>query len=172
MIGGRSVGVLLCGFAVLLAALAVTSGRQGVTRLMGRSDDAEGAAHAARAFAEAYGTYDARAPDTYRERLLELTTGPLREAVVRMEPDPAAVAQARTLSTRVVAVHIASLARNRVTADVVVEQRRHATDPATGGSWEDRVHGRLTCRLVRQTGRWLVAEVRLVPIESPPQTQN
>lgn len=172
MIGGRAVGVMLGGFAAVLLALAVASGWQGGTRLTGRSDVAEEAENAARAFAEAYGTFDARATDSYRERLVALTTGPLREAVVQMEADPAAVAQARTLTTRVVAVQIGSLTRNRATADVLVEQRRQAVDPATGGSWDDGVRGRLTCRLVRETGRWLVAEVRLVPIESSPNTRE
>lgn len=167
MSGGRGVGVALGGLAALLLALAVASGWQGTTRLVGRGDDRTGAEHAARTFAEAYGTFDARDADAYRDRLLPLTTGRLRSALLQLTVDPAAVAQAHTLTTRVVGVQLTALHAESAVAVVTVEQQRASVDPATGGAWEDRVRGRLTCRLVRDAGRWLVEDIRLVPVESP-----
>lgn len=168
MSGGGMVRVVLGGFTVLLLALAGLSGWQGVARLTGRDDATGEVQDVARAFAEAYGTVDARAPDAYQERMLRLTTGRLHAALLQMDVAPAAT-QGRTLTTRVLSVQVTSLVHARATADVIVEQRRQTVDPATGGAWEDQVGARLICRLVRTGGRWLVEEVRLVPIGPPVQ---
>lgn len=170
MIRGRAPGLVAGGCALLLLALAVTSGWQGAARLAGRGDATGVVRDVARAFAAAYGTFDARSPAAYRQRLLPLTTGRLRAALAQLDVDPAAAGQARTLTTRVLGVQVTSLTGDRATVDVTVDQRRRSVDPATGGAWEDQVRGRLTCRLVRSGGRWLVEEVRLAPVEpaAPP----
>lgn len=165
--GRHAMGLLLGGFAVLLLALAVLSGWQGAARLGGRDDDTRAVQDAAGAFAAAYGTFDALAPDTYRARLLPLTTGRLHAAVLQLQADPAAVGQQHTLVTDILGVQLTSLSGGQATADVTVDQRRHAVDPTTGGAWEDRVRARLTCRMQRVGGRWLVESVRLTPIASP-----
>ena len=167
--GRHAMGLLLGGFAVVLIALAVVSGWQGATRLGGRSVDTRAIQEAAGRFVASYGTFDASAPDDYRARLLTLTTGPLHAAVLHLEPDPAAIAQQRTLVTDILDIHVLSLERGRATAAVTVDQRRHAVDPSTGGAWVDQVRARITCRLQQTHGRWLVEEVRLTPIEVSPR---
>lgn len=99
MIGGRGAMVALAGLAGLLLVLAVVSGWQGTTRLTGRGDDTRAVEEAARSFVEAHGTFDFRDPDSYRERLLVLTTGTVRAAVAASEVDPAALGQQRTMTT-------------------------------------------------------------------------
>ena len=75
MIGGRGAMVALAGLAGLLLVMAVVSGWQGTSRLTGKVDDTGTVEEAARAFVEAYGTFDFREPDSYRQGLLALTTG-------------------------------------------------------------------------------------------------
>src|SRR3972149_6825672 len=76
MIGGGGAMLALAGLAGLLLVVAVVSGWQGTSRLTGRGDDARAVEETAQAFVEAYGTFDFRDPDSYRERLLTLTPRP------------------------------------------------------------------------------------------------
>jgi type II secretory pathway pseudopilin PulG len=163
--GAFPAAVVLAGLAGGLLALAVLSGWQGVTRLAGREDERTQAIAVARAFAEAYGTFDFRAPDAYREQLLALTTGTLRAAIAAAEPDPVVLAHQHRTATRVTRVQVTALAGHQATATVAAEQRRWGVDPATGHPLAADARQRLVCRLVREGGRWLVAEVRVVAEE-------
>jgi len=162
--------VVLVGLAGLLVVVAAMSGWQGTSRLTGRSDDTAAIEEAARAFVEAYGTFDFRDPDSYRQRLLALTTGSVREAVGASQVDPAAVGQQRTMTTRVIAVQVSALSDDEATLSVTAEQLRRGVDPASGRLLEERVLPRVACRLVLEGGRWLVVEFRLLSEE--PQGQG
>ena len=170
MIGGRGAMVALAGLAGLLLVLAVVSGWQGTTRLTDRSDEAAEVEEAARSFVEAYGTFDFRDPDAYRERLLTLTAGTVREAVAASQVDPVALGQQRTMTTWVVSVEVTALSEEGATVSVTAEQLRRGTDAASGGLTEERVEQRVACRLEKEGGRWLVAEFRLLSEE--PQTSG
>jgi len=173
VIGGRGAMVALVGLAGLLLVLAVVSGWQGTNRLTDRSDETAAAEEAARSFVEAYGTFDFRDPDSYRERLLTLATGSVREAVAASQVDPVALGQQRTMTTRVVAVEVTALSDDEATASVTAEQLRRGADPASGRLLEERVLQRVACRLVREGDRWLVAEFRLLSEEPQrPEAQN
>jgi len=173
VIGGRGAMLALAGLAGLLLVLAVVSGWQGTTRLTDRSDETSAVEEAARSFVEAYGTFDFRDPGAYRERLLALTTGSVREAVAASEVDPVALGQQRTIATTVVAVEVTALSEDGATASVTAEQQRRGTDSASGRLTEERVEQRVACRLEKEGGRWLVAEFRLLseePIEPGAQS--
>jgi hypothetical protein len=165
VIGSRGAMVALVGLAGLLLVLAVVSGWQGTSRLTDRSDETAAVEKAARSFVEAYGTFDFRDPGSYRERLLTLTTGSVREALAMSRVDPVALGQQRTMTTQVVAVEVTALSEGGATASVTAEQLRRGTDPASGQLTEERVLQRVACRLVREEGRWLVAEFRLLSEE-------
>jgi len=172
MIGGRGAMLALASLAGLLLVLAVVSGWQGTTRLTDRSDETAAVEEAARSFVEAYGTFDFRDPDSYRERLLALTTGSVREAVAASQVDPVALGRQRTMTTRVVSVEISALSEDGATVSVTAEQLRRGTDPAPGRLTEERVEQRVACRLGKEAGHWLVAEFRLLseePIETGAQ---
>ncbi len=169
MIGGRGAMVVLVGLAGLLLVMAVVSGWQGTTRLTDRSGDTKAVEEAARAFVEAYGTFEFRDPDNYRQRLLVLTTGPVQEAVQASEVDPVALGQQRTMTARVVAVQISALSNDEATVSVTAEQLRRGVDPVSERLLEERVLQRVACRLVLDGGRWLVAEFRLLS-EEPQET--
>ena len=173
MISGRGAMLALAGLAGLLLVLAVVSGWQGTTRLTDRSDETAAVEEAARSFVEAYGTFDFRDPDSYRERLLALTTRTVRDAVVASEVDPVALGQQRTMTTTVVSVEVTALSEDGATASVTAEQLRRGTNAASGRLTEERVVQRVACRLVREGDRWLVAEFRLLseePIEPGAQS--
>ena len=102
----------LAGLAGLLLVLAVMSGWQGTTRLTDRSDETSAVEEAARSFVEAYGTFDFRDPGSYRERLLALTTGTVREAVAASQVDPVALGQQRTMASPASALAMAALPRS------------------------------------------------------------
>jgi Mce-associated membrane protein len=166
MNGGRGAMVALAGLAGLLLVLAVLSGWQGTSRLTDRSDERAAVEETARSFAEAYGTFDFRDPGSYRERLLALTTGTVREAVAASQVDPVALGQQRTMTTRVVSVEVTALSEDGATTSVTAEQHRRGTDPASGQLTEERVEQRVACRLEKEGGRWLVAEFRLLSEEA------
>ena len=170
MIGGRGAMLALAGLAGLLLVLAVVSGWQGTTRLTDRSDETAAVEDAARSFVEAYGTFDFRDPASYRQRLLTLTTGSVREAVAASQVDPVALGQQRTMTARVVSVEVSALSEDGATASVTAEQLRRGTDAASGGLTKERVEQRVACRLEKEGGRWLVAEFRLLSEE--PQTSG
>ncbi len=169
MIGGRGAMVALVGLAGLLLVMAVVSGWQGTARLTDRGGDSKAVEEAARAFVEAYGTFDFRDPGGYRDRLLALTTGFVREAVQASEVDSVALGQQRTMTARVVAVEVSALSEDEATVSVTAEQLRRGVDPASGRLLEERVLQRVACRLVLEGGRWLVAEFRLLS-EEPHRT--
>ena len=165
MIGGRGAMLALAGLAGLLLVLAVVSGWQGTTRLTDRSDETAAVEDAARSFVEAYGTFDFRDPDSYRQHLLALTTGSVREAVAASQVDPVALGQQRTMTTSVVSVEVTALSEEGATVSVTAEQLRRGTDAASGGLTKERVEQRVACRLEKEGGRWLVAEFRLLSEE-------
>lgn len=158
MIGGRGPMVALVGMAGLLLVLAIVSGWRGASRLTSRSDDTRAVEEAATAFVEAYGTFDFRDPESYQERLLGLTTGSVRSAVLETDIDPAAVGQQRTTTASVTSVEVTALSDAEATASVTSEQTRRTVDPASGALADERVVQLADCRLVKEAGRWLVAE--------------
>jgi hypothetical protein len=157
--------VALAGLAGLLLVMAVVSGWQGTSRLTNRGGDTKAVEEAARAFVEAYGTFDFRDPDSYRQRLLGLTTGPVREAVQASQVDPVALGQQRTMTARVMAVQVSALSDDEATVSVTAEQLRRGVDPASGRLLEERVLQRVACRVALQGGRWLVAGFRVLSEE-------
>lgn len=173
MIGGRGAMVVLGGLAGLLLVMAIVSGWQGTNRLTGRGSETAAVEEAARSFVEAYGTFDFRDPNAYRQRLLALTTGTVRAAVMSSQVDPVALGQQRTMITRVVGVQVTALSEDEATASVTAEQLRRGVDPASGRLTEERVLQRVACRLLRGPDGWLVTEFRLLS-EDPqrPGTQN
>jgi len=152
---------ILVGLAGLLVVIAVFSGWQGATRLTNRGDDSADAEVAARAFVEAYGSFDYREPEAYRSRLLRLTTGVVQAAVRDNETDPVALGQRRISRTAVVSSSVSAVSERAAAVSVTAEQVRQGTDPESGEPIEEYVLQRINCRLVRQGGQWLVAEFRL-----------
>ena len=170
MIGGRGAMVALAGLAGLLLVLAIISGWQGTTRLTNRGGDSKAVEEAAQAFVQAYGTFDFRDPESYRQQLLALTTDSLHDAVASSQVDPAAASQQRTITTRVVSDQVSTLSDDQATVSVTAEQLRRSTDPSSGRLVEERVRQQVACRLLLQEGRWLVAEFRLLSEEPADQT--
>jgi hypothetical protein len=161
MSGSRAAMLVIAGMAGLLLITAAFSGWQGTKRLTSQRGDTAAAEEAARSFVEAYGTFDFREPEVYRQRLLALTTGAVREATLASGVDPVAIGQRRTLSTRVQAVSVSALSSDAASASVTAEQLRKSVDSETGKLMEERVLQRIACRLVRHGDGWLVAEFRL-----------
>jgi hypothetical protein len=168
---GRAAALVVGVLAGGLLALALLSGWQGAARLAGREDERAQVAAAARMFAEAYGTFDFRTPDVYREQLLALTTGTLRTVVVASETDPVALAQQRRTATRVIRAQVTALAAGQATVAVTAKQQRWGRDANTGLPLSTAVQQRIVCRLLREQGRWVVAEVRIVA-EEPATTDQ
>jgi len=169
MTSARGVMVVVGGLAGLLLVISLFSGWQGASRLRGQGEDMSAVETAAREFVEAYGNFDFREPDAYRARLMELSTGAVREAVNTSQVDPASVGQQQTIATDSVAVNVTAFSDDSATASAIVEQTRRAIDTTTGQLREQRVRQHVACRLVLADGRWLVAEFRLTsqkPIES------
>jgi hypothetical protein len=162
MMGGRGAMLAVVGLAGILLVVAVISGWQGTNRLTSKGSETAEVEEAARSFVEAYGTFDFRDPDAYRQRLLALTTGSVRAAVMSSQVDPVALGQQRTMTTRVVAVQVTALSEDEATASVTAEQLRRDIDPAFGLT-EERVLQRVACRLLLdEAGGWRVAEFRLL----------
>jgi hypothetical protein len=157
--------VAVAGLAGLLLVMALVSGWQGTTRLTSRGDDTAAVEERARGFVEAYGTFDFRDQESYRQRLLPLTTGPLGQAIASSQVDPVAVSQQRTITTRVVAVQVTALSQDQATASLTAEQVSRTVDETTGQLVEEEVVQQVACRLVREGGQWLVAEFRLLSEE-------
>ena len=161
MTGPRSAMFILVGLAGLLIVIAAFSGWQGATRLANRGDDTADAEAAARAFVEAYGSFDYREPEAYRARLLRMTTGVVQAAFRDSGTDPVALGQRRTSRTTVVSSSVSALSDDAAAVSVTAEQMRQGTDPESGEPIEEHVLQRINCRLARQDGQWLVAEFRL-----------
>jgi len=161
MNSGRGVMLILGGLAAILLVVAIASGWQGANRLQGQGEGIGEVEQAARLFVEAYGTFDFREPDAYRERLMSLSTGDIHAAVAKSQVDPAALGQQQTMTTGTVSIQVTAYSDTEATVSATTEQTRRAVDPATGQLREQRLRQHVTCRLVRVEGRWLVAEFRL-----------
>jgi hypothetical protein len=170
---GRGAMFLIAGFAALLLIIAVFSGFQGARRLTSQRDETAAVKEAAQTFVLAFGTFDFRQPEVYRQRLLSLSTGVVREAMLASRVDPVAVGQKRTTTTQVLSVSVNALSGDAASASVAAEQLRKSVDPETGKLVEERVTQRIACRLLRQGGAWLLAEFRVVseePLGPTPQS--
>ncbi len=167
MIAGRGAAYALLGLAALLMVLVVSSGWSGVSRLAGRDEErAADPASAASAFVRAYGNFDYRRAERYTADVAELTTGPLRDALRGAAVDQAALAEQRT-STAVVESAVLD-ARSGQAAVVTVRSRQERSwlDPANGRRATEAVLQLVSCRLVHEDGRWLVAELVLIGEET------
>lgn len=162
MIAGRGAAYALLGLAALLIAIAVSSGWSGASRLAEREDDRDAVEAAAAAFVTAYSGFDFRDPDGYTARLVALTSGELRDAIAGAAVDPAAVAQQRTSSAVVESVSVTALSDTAATVTVRSRQERTWLDPASGRAVQEQVIQHVSCRLVRDGERWLVAELLLL----------
>lgn len=161
MSGGRGVMLILGGLAATLLVIALASGRQGANRMRDQGEGMGEVEEAARLFVEAYGTFDFREPNAYRERLLSLSTGDVHAAVATSQVDPTALGQQQTMTTGTVSIQVTAYSDTEATVSVTTEQTRRAVDVGTGRLREQRLRQHVTCRLVRVEGRWLVAEFRL-----------
>jgi hypothetical protein len=160
----------LVGLAGLLLALAVVSGWRGTHRLTSRSDDTHAVEQAATDFVEAYGTFDFRDSASYQERLLALTTGQVRQAVLAAAVDPAAVAQQQTMTSHVTAVTATAMSDSEATTSVTATQTKRSVDPATGVLSDQQTTEIADCRLVKEGGSWRVAELHIRSAETQPTT--
>ncbi len=162
MSAGRGPAYALLGLAALLIAISISSGWSGATRLARRGNDASAVEDAAAAFVTAYGTFDFRDAGRYTARLLDSTTGELRDAIAGAAIDPKAAAQQRTTTTRVESVSVTALSDTVATATVRSRHERTRRDASSGRSIQEHVVQRVSCRLVREGGRWLVVELLLI----------
>jgi hypothetical protein len=162
VIAGRGAAYALLGLAALLIAIAVSSGWSGASRLAEREDDRAAVEAAATAFVSAYGSFDFRAPDDYTTRLSALTSGELRDAIAGAAVDPTALAQQRTSTALVESVSVTALSDTAATATVRSRQERAWLDPASERAVQEQVIQHVSCRLVREGERWLVAELLLL----------
>jgi hypothetical protein len=170
---GRGAMFLVAGFASLLLVIAVFSGFRGARRLTSQGDETAAVEEATRAFAQAFGTFDFRQPEDYRQTLLALSTGAVREATLASAVDPVAIGQKRTTTTSVISVSVNALSGDAASASVTAEELRKRVDSATGRLVEESVTQRITFRVVRQGNAWLVAELRLVseePVDPTPRS--
>ncbi|MCC6387455.1 MAG: hypothetical protein IT302_08740 [Dehalococcoidia bacterium] len=161
MSGGRGVMLTVGGLAATLLVIAIVSGWQGASRFRTQGEGMGEVENAARAFVEAYGTFDFREPDAYKARLLELSTGDVHAAIVTSQVDPTALGQQQTMTTEAVTVQVTAYSEREATVSVTTDQTRRAVDPTTGLLREQRLRQHVTCRFVRVDGHWLVAEFRL-----------
>jgi len=161
MTGGRRAGYALLGFAAVLFVVAAFGGWRGAERITAREDQTRAVEQAAADFVRAYGTFDHASPDTYTARLVDLTGGALRDALAASAVDPDAASLQREIATRIETASATSLSPTGATAVVTAIQERRWRDPALGEARTEAVRQRITCRLVREEGRWLVVEMRL-----------
>lgn len=171
MTGQRGAMFVVAGFAGLLLIMAVFSGWQGASRLTTRGDETNAVEESAHAFVQAYGTFDFRDLESYRQRLLNLTSGSVRDAVAASQVDPVAAGQKRTTTTNVTSVSVTAIANDAAAASVTAVQLRRSVD-LDGNLIEERVLQRVACRLIREGDRWLVSEFRLLseePVSPTPQ---
>jgi hypothetical protein len=163
---------VVAGFAGLLLIMAVFSGWQGASRLTTRGNETEAVEESARAFVQAYGTFDFRDLESYRQRLLSLTSGTVRDGVAGSQVDPVAAGQQRTTTTSVTSVSVTAVSNDAAAASVTAVQLRRSVDPESGRLIEEQVLQRVACRLIREGDRWLVSEFRLLseePVSTTPQ---
>lgn len=165
MIPARGAVYALFGLAGLLLAVAVASGWHGASRLMGHEDQTTAVRTVAAAFVVAAGTYDFADAGSYTHRLEPLAVGGLRDALAPAVLDPTVRTQRRSVATEVESASVTSLSDEAAVAIVTAVQARHWFDAAVGRDTEQHVRQRTSCRLVREDGRWLVAEIRLLSEE-------
>ncbi len=161
MTSGRRAGYALLAFAAVLFVVAAIGGWRGAERITAREDQARAVEGAAAEFVLAYGTFDHRTPTAYTARLIDLTAGVLHDALASSAVDPDAARLQRAITTHIEATAATALSPTEATAVVTAVQERRWTDPAFGDERSESVRQRITCRLVREEGRWLVAEMRL-----------
>jgi len=169
MIAGRGAGYALLALAGVLFVTAVISGWSGAARFQGREADTRAVLQAASVFVVASGTFDHRDAQRYATGLAALTTGPLRAGLAGAAVDPVAGARERSITTHIESVSVTALSAHEATASVTAVQQRRWTSPAGATRArlyvQETVRQRVTCRLVREDGRWLVAELRLESTE-------
>lgn len=165
MIPARGAGYALFALAGLLLAVAVASGWHGVSRLVGREDETTAVQTVAASFVAAAGTYDFADAGSYAHRLEPFTTGELRDALAPAVLHPTVRTQRRSVATEVESVSVTALSDEAAVAVVTAVQARQWFDAALGHDTEQHVRQRTSCRLVREDGRWLVAEIRLLSEE-------
>lgn len=161
MTGARGVMLILGGLAGTLLVIAIVSGWQGASRLRGQDAGIRDVEAAAQAFVEAYGTFDFREPDAYRARLIDLSTGDVRQAISASQVDPTVLGQQQTMTTETAVVQVTAYSDTEATVSATTEQTRRAVDSATGQLREQQLQQQVTVRLVPVDGRWLVTEFRL-----------
>ena len=167
MIAGRGAAYALLGLAALLMVLAISSGWSGASRLASRGDEpADDPAGAATAFVRAYGNFDYRRAERYTADLAELTTGALRDALRGAAVDGAALAEQRTSTALVESAVLDAQSGEAAVVTVRSRQERSWLDPANGRRAREAVVQLVSCRLVREDGRWLVAELVLIGEET------
>ena len=118
MTGQRGAMFVVAGFAGLLLIMAVFSGWQGASRLTNRGDETKAVEEAARGFVQAYGTFDFRDLESYRQRLLSLASGSVRDAIAGSQVDPVAAGQQRTTTTSVTSVSVTAISNDAAAASV------------------------------------------------------
>ncbi|MCK9495901.1 MAG: hypothetical protein M0R75_10480 [Dehalococcoidia bacterium] len=169
MTGGRGAGLALLALAGVLFMVAVVSGWSAASGLQGREGTARAVEQAATDFVAAHGTFDYRDPHVYAQRLVPLTSGLLHTALAAAAVDPAALGAERSVTTRIERVSVTALSDDAATAVVTAVQVRRWVDRAAASSdhqqLQETVRQRMTCRLVREDGRWLVAAVHLESVE-------
>lgn len=161
MSGGRTAGYALLALAGVLLVLAIMSAWSGTQRFASREDNTRSVQDAAAAFVVAYGTFDHREPEAYTSRLVALTADPLRGALDEASVDPDAARVERAITTRIETVTVTALSDGEATVAVTAVQERRWADPVLGLVLQDSVRQRVSCRLLEEGGRWLVAELRL-----------
>ena len=167
VIAGRGAAYALLGLAALLMVLAISSGWSGASRLASRGDEpADDPAGAATAFVRAYGNFDYRGAERYMADLAELTTGALRDALRGAAVDGAALAEQRTSTALVESAVLDAQSDRASVVTVRSRQERSWLDSANGRRAREAVVQLVSCRLVREGGRWLVAELVLIGEET------
>ena len=158
MTARRAAALSLAGLAALLLAAGVSGALSGASRLAGPGGGGAGEAAraAAAAFAEAHGTFDYREPGAYTARLAELAGGELRRAIAAAAVDPGAAAARLVMRARAESAALVSLSGEE--ALVVVEALLWRTEDGA----ELSVRQRVSVRLARGEGRWLVSGLRLL----------
>ena len=161
---GRAAAVCLLGLAALLVAAGVSSAWSGASRIAGRPDDAGGerAAAAAADFVAGYGTFDYRDPEGYTARLAALTTGELHRAIAAAGIDGEAAGRLHSIAAAVESSEVVATSGEAAEAVVVAVQSRRWAGAPGGPSALDHVRQRVSVRLVREEGRWLVSGMRLL----------
>ena len=160
----------VAGIAVL--TLNLVSAHQIVRPWFQSATQIQMAAQVAGEFVEAYGSFNYRDPAAYRERLLGLTEGPLRDAFRSGGADPAAIGQQQTQQTNLLHTRVSTIDDRRATVTVKAKQTIVMAGKA--------VHHRLrefTCTLAQtasdegtQSGPWRVVTFRLVAERAIQQT--